>query len=194
MGNVITISRQYGSGGRELGEKLAKKLGIPLYDKELLNLIAKKENIEVSLLESFDETEPDLDNYTVRNVMPDYQISMAKKVFEAYSRTILALGEKEDCVIVGRCADVILPDSVRIFVYADMDHRLARIRNIEHLSENEARKRIFKMDKRRRDYRKFYCEQDWGILTDYDLCLNTGKAGVDGAVESALAYINQIFG
>lgn len=189
MGKVITISRQYGSGGRELGEKLAKKLGIPLYDKELLNLIAEKEKIEVSLLESFDEMEPDLDNYTVRNVMPDYQISMAKKVFAAYSRTILALSEKEDCVIVGRCADVILPDSVRIFVYADMDYRLARIKSIEQSSENEARKLIRKMDNRRRDYRKFYCEQDWGIITDYDLCLNTGKTGVDGAVESALAYI-----
>lgn len=190
MRKVITISRQYGSGGRELGEKLAAKLGIPLYDKELLNLIAKKENIEVSLLESFDEMEPDLDNYTVRNVMPDYQISMAKKVFAAYSRTILALAEKEDCVIVGRCADVILPDSVRIFVYADMDYRLARIRGIEQNSENEARKLINKMDNRRRAYRKFYCERDWGILTDYDLCLNTGKTGVDGAVDAALAYIN----
>lgn len=190
MSKVITISRQYGSGGRELGEKLAKKLGIPLYDKELLNLIAAKEKIEVSLLESFDEMEPDLDNYTVRNVMPDYQISMAKKVFAAYSRTILALGENEDCVIVGRCADVILPDSVRLFVYADMDARLARIRCIEQLTENEARKLIRKIDNRRRDYRRFYCDQDWGILTDYDLCLNTAKTGVDGAVEAALAYVS----
>lgn len=190
MKKVITISRQYGSGGRELGERLAAKLGVPLYDKELLNLIAEKEKIEVSLLESFDEMEPDLDNYTVRNIMPDYQISMAKKVFAAYSRTILALGEKEDCVIVGRCADVILPNSIRIFVYADMDYRLDRIRHIGQLSEQEAQKLIRKMDNRRRNYRKFYCEQDWGIITDYDLCLNTGKTGIDGAVETVLSYIN----
>lgn len=190
MKKVITISRQYGSGGRELGERLAAKLGVPLYDKELLNLIAEKEKIEVSLLESFDEMEPDLDNYTVRNIMPDYQISMAKKVFAAYSRTILALGEKKDCVIVGRCADVILPNSIRIFVYADMDYRLDRIRHIGQLSEQEAQKLIRKMDNRRRNYRKFYCEQDWGIITDYDLCLNTGKTGIDGAVETVLLYIN----
>lgn len=189
MGNVITISRQYGSGGRELGERLSKELGIPLYDKELINLIAEKENIEVSLLESYDEMKPDLDNYTVRNIMPDYQISMAKKVYAAYSRTILTLGEKEPCVIVGRCADVILPDSVRIFVHADLDYRLARIKAREGLSESETRKLIRKMDNRRRDYRKFYCELDWGTITDYDLSLNIGKIGMDGALETVLAYV-----
>lgn len=189
MGNVITISRQYGSGGRELGERLSERLGIPLYDKELINLIAKKENIEVSLLESYDEMKPDLDNYTVRNIMPEYQISMAKKVYAAYSRTILALGEKEPCVIVGRCADVILPDSVRVFVHADPDYRLARVKAREELSESEARKLIRKMDNRRRDYRKFYCELDWGTITDYDLSLNIGKIGMDGALETVLSYV-----
>lgn len=192
MSKAITISRQYGSGGRELGESLAEKLGIPLYDKELLNLIAEKEKIEVSLLESLDETEPNLDNYTVRNIMPDYQISMAKKVFAAYSRTIQMLGEKESCVIVGRCADVILPDSVRIFIYADMDYRLARVRNRDHISDTEARKLILTMDNRRREYRRFYCEQDWGIITNYDLCLNIGKSGVDGAAETILAYMDHV--
>lgn len=192
MGNVITISRQYGSGGRELGELLAKKLGIPLYDKELINLIAQQENIEVSLLESYDEMKPDLDNYTVCNIMPEYQISMAKKVYAAYSRTILALGEKEPCVIVGRCADVILPDSVRVFVQADPDYRLARVKAREGISDSEAKKLIQKMDNRRRDYRKFYCELDWGTITGYDLSINIGKIGMDGAVETVLTYVNAV--
>lgn len=192
MGNVITISRQYGSGGRELGEKLAAKLGIPLYDKELLNLIAKKENIEVSLLESYDEMEPDLDNYTVRNIVPEYQISMAKDIFSAYSRTIRNLGEKHDCVIVGRCADVILPDSVRIFVHASLEHRLARIKSREHLSESEAKKQILKTDSRRRKYRQFYCDKDWGTITDFDLCLNIGKIDMDSAVQTVLAYLEHM--
>lgn len=140
MEHVITISRQYGSGGRELGERLAKELGIPLYDKELINLIAERE-------------------------------------------------KKGPCVIVGRCADVILPDSVRLFVYADLDCRIGRIRSRQGLTENEARKKIRKMDNSRRDYRRFYCERDWGILTDYDLCINIGKVGPDRALATVPAYV-----
>ncbi|MGN0373529.1 MAG: AAA family ATPase [Enterocloster sp.] len=192
MSQVITISRQYGSGGRELGEKLAKELGIPFYDKEMINMIARKENIEVALLEACDEMEPDLDNYTMRDVTPHYQIDMAKKVFDAYSRMIVNLAKKGPCVIVGRCSDVILPDSVKIFVYADDAARIERLRRIhqkEEMSEDRAAKEIRKMDKRRSNYRKFFCDREWGRMSEYDLCLNTGRTGVDGAVETALTYV-----
>lgn len=195
MGSVITISRQYGSGGRELGEKLAEKMGIPFYDKELINMIARKENIEVSLLETCDEAAPDLNSYTARDVAPDYQIEMARKVFEAYSRVIRELAAKEPCVIVGRCADVIIPDSVKVFVYADQDARIRRIREIcskEELSENRAVKDIARMDRSRQAYHKFFCGKEWGRMEDYDICLNTTRTGVDGAVEAVLAYVRQM--
>lgn len=195
MCKVITISRQYGSGGRELGEKLAKKLGIPFYDKELINMIARKEHIEVSLLETCDESAPDLSSYTSRDIAPDYQISMARQVFEAYSRVLRELAEKGPCVIVGRCGDVIVPDSVKVFVYADLDARISRIRRIhsaENLSENRAVKDIRSMDKKRQAYHMFYCGREWGKMEDYDICVNTAKTGVDGALEAVAAYLEQV--
>lgn len=134
MSKVITISRQYGSGGRELGEKLAGKLGIPLYDKELINMITREENIEISLLEAYDEEEPDLNSYTARDIAPDYQIDMAKKVFEAYSRVLRDLAAKGPCVIVVRCGDVV-SDSVKVFVYAEPDAGVRRIREIRSREE-----------------------------------------------------------
>ena len=191
MSYVVTISRQYGSGGRELGEKLAKKLGIPFYDKELINLIAEKENIEVSLLEAYDEAEPDLEGYTARNIAPTYQTDMAMKVFDAYSRTIRNLAKQGPCVIVGRCADAILLDSVRVFVYSDLDSRIHRIREKEGLSPEAARKHIEQMDRRRRGYRRFYCRMEWARMENYDICLNTGRVGVDGALETLLTYLEQ---
>lgn len=194
MSKVITISRQYGSGGRELGEKLAAKLGIPFYDKELINMIARKENIEVSLLEACDEAEPDLNSYTARDIAPDYQIDMAKKVFEAYSRVIRELAEKEPCVLVGRCAEVIVPDSVKVFVYAGLDARISRIRRIhsaEEMSESRAEKEIRRMDRRRRNYHRFYCDKEWGQMEDYDICVNTTDVGVNGALEAVAAYVEQ---
>ena len=101
MNRVITISRQYGSGGRELGEKLAARLGIPFYDKELVGMIAREGKIETAVLEAYDEVEPDLDNYSLRDVPPDYQIAMTQKLYAAQCRVILDLAAKGPCVIVG---------------------------------------------------------------------------------------------
>lgn len=100
MNRVITISRQYGSGGRELGEKLAARLGIPFYDKELVGMIAREGKIETAVLEAYDEVEPDLDNYSLRDVPPDYQIAMTQKLYAAQCRVILDLAAKgplRDC-------------------------------------------------------------------------------------------------
>ena len=127
MNRVITISRQYGSGGRELGEKLAERLGIPFYDKELVGMIAREGNMETAVLEAYDEVEPDFDNYSLRDVPPDYQIAMTQKLYAAQCRVILDLAAKGPCVMVGRCADAILPDAIRLFVYAGMEQRMERI-------------------------------------------------------------------
>ncbi len=193
MNKVITISRQYGSGGRELGEKLAQRLGIPFYDKELIKMIAKEGNIEASMLEAYDEVEPDFDNYSVRDIPPDYQIAMTQKIYSAQCSVINELAAKGPCVIVGRCADAILPEAVRIFVFADMACRVRRIAALmPDLPADKVEKRIISVDRRRKAYHEYYSTKNWGQMEGYDLCLNTGKTGVDGGLEAAVAYIMNI--
>lgn len=193
MNRVITISRQYGSGGRELGEKLAARLGIPFYDKELVGMIAREGNMETAVLEAYDEVEPDFDNYSLRDVPPDYQIAMTQKLYAAQCRVILDLAAKGPCVMVGRCADAILPDAIRLFVYAGMEQRRERISKLHpDLPGDQVEKRIISVDRKRKAYHEYYSTKDWGEMEGYDLCLNTGKTGVDGCLETALAYIKHV--
>lgn len=193
MNRAITISRQYGSGGRELGEKLAKKLGIPFYDKELIAMIAKEGNIEPSILEANDEVEPDLDNYSTRLIEPDYQIAMTQRIYKAQASVIKSLDEKGACVIVGRCADAILPDAVNIFVFADLESRIKRIMSLHpELSRQEAADSISGVDRRRKAYHEYYSPIEWGQMDAYDICVNSGLIGVDGCVDAVLTYINHV--
>lgn len=193
MNKVITISRQYGSGGRELGEKLAQKLGIPFYDKELIKMIAKEGNMEAAMVEAYDEVEPDFDNYSVRDIPPDYQIAMTQKIYSAQSRVIGDLASKGPCVIVGRCADAILPEAVRIFMFADLESRVRRIADrMPGLPADKLEKRIISVDRRRKAYHEYYSTKGWGEMDGYDLCLNTGKAGINGCLETAEAYIRAV--
>lgn len=193
MNRAITISRQYGSGGRELGEKLAKELGIPFYDKELIAMIAKEGGIEPSILEANDEVEPDLDNYSTRQIVPEYQIAMTQRIYEAQARVIEKLEKEGACVIVGRCADAILPEAVNIFVFADWDSRLRRIMSLHpELSKDEAEESIALVDRRRKAYHEYYSPLEWGKMEAYDICLNSGLTGVDGCLEAVLAYIKHI--
>lgn len=193
MNKVITISREYGSGGRELGMKLADKLGIPFYDKELIGMIAKEGNIEESVLKANDEVVPDLDNYSAREIPPYYQIAMSERIYKVQSKVIQDLADKGPCVIVGRCADAILKDSVDIFVYADLDSRVRRIRSLEpNLSEESARLEIRSIDKKRKAYHQYYSGKEWGIMKDYHLCLNSSLAGVEGCLEAVFAYLKYV--
>ena len=193
MDRAITISRQYGSGGRELGEKLAKKLGIPFYDKELIAMIAKEGNIEPSILEANDEVEPDLDNYSTRLIEPEYQIAMTQRIYAVQETVIKSLAEKGACVIVGRCADAILPDAVNIFVFSDMENRINRIMSLNPgLTREEAKASILAVDKRRKAYHEYYSTTQWGDMDAYDICLNSGLAGVEGCLEAALTYIKYV--
>ncbi|MCC8025095.1 MAG: cytidylate kinase-like family protein [Clostridium sp.] len=193
MNRAITISRQYGSGGRELGEKLAKRLGIPFYDKELIAMIAREGGIEPSILEANDEVEPDLDNYSTREIVPEYQIAMTQRIYEAQARVIEKLGKEGACVIVGRCADAILPEAVNVFVFGDLDSRLKRIMSLHpELSKEEAKESIALVDRRRKAYHEYYSPLEWGKMDAYDICLNSGLTGVDGCLEAVLTYIEHI--
>jgi len=192
---IITIGRQFGSGGHELGRKLAARLGIPFYDKELLTEAAARTDLTKDMIESLDEQPTNSFLYSVSvgsyGFNADVQLPLGNRVFLAMTEAIRELAEKGSCVIVGRCAEYVLAKEeslVRVFVRADRDARIQRI--VEHLnvSEKEAAAMMVKTDKKRASYHDFYCDDKWGAATSYDIVVNSSLLGIDGAVEMLAQY------
>ncbi|MBR2935107.1 MAG: cytidylate kinase-like family protein [Oscillospiraceae bacterium] len=183
MGRIITIGREFGSGGRELGRRLAEELGIEYYDREILTQIAKHTSMAEEYIQNVVERQPhSLLPITIGRsfaYVEDYAFKQAQAVYQAQSKIIRELAEKSDCVIIGRCADYILRDQkpLRIFVYADLESRIARCMDRrsegEDLTEKELKKQIQAMDKNRARYYEFYTGTKWGDKLNYDLCINT---------------------
>ena len=210
MPRVITIGRQFGSGGHEVGLRLAKKMGIPFYDKELISLTAKNSRFAESYLEKMDEQKPSFLNIgsagimsgaggtsSAQNAMSQfYNLSPNDQIFLATSKVMHSLAEKGPCVIVGRCADYILRDidPVNFFIYADMKDRVARkiaLDDHQHLNEQEMEKLIRQTDKTRSKYYEYYSHEVWGAAKNYHLCIDTSVVGVDGAVEIIMKFIEE---
>jgi cytidylate kinase len=192
---IITIGRQFGSGGHEIGEKLAKKLGIPLYDKELIKLIAKESGLCEKVLESYDEKPTNSLLYSiVMDVYPSVMYSgptIDQQIYQAGYDTIRNLS-KESCVIVGRCADYILrdcPDLISVFVHANDDFRAERVAAEYKVSDAKAREMLVKTDKKRASYYNFQSDKKWGMASSYNLCLESSSLGIDRSVELILNYI-----
>ena len=192
---IITIARQYGSGGREIGEKVAKKLGITLYDKRLITDAAAKGNLDENVSKMADESAANSLLYTLAmgsNVLGTtmhfgYKMPLNDKLFILQSEIIKEKAKDESCVIIGRCADYVLRDEekvLRIFVYGDLDHRQARIaaRHPE-LKSMQVIDVINKTDKRRSSYYNFYTGNKWGKYDNYDMAINSSTLGIDGAAE-----------
>ena len=182
---VITIGREFGSGGHEIGMKLAEKLGIKCYDKELLELAAKESGLCEELFASQDEKPTNSFLYSL--VMP-----INHKVFLAQFDAIKKLAERESCVIVGRCADYALEDNpyaVSVFIKASLDERVQRIKRIYELNDSKAADLIQKTDKRRASYYNYYSSKKWGEAKSYNLCIDSGLVGVDGAIDMILKFI-----
>lgn len=183
MGRIITIGREFGSGGRELGRRLAEELNIEYYDREILTEIAKHTSLAEAYIQNVVERQPhSLLPITIGRsfaYVEDYAFKQAQAVYQAQSKIIRDLAEKSDCVIIGRCADYILRDKhpMRIFVYADLESRVARCMarrtEGEELTEKEMKKQILAMDKNRARYYEFYTAAKWGDKLNYDLCINT---------------------
>lgn len=193
---VIAVSRQYGSGGHEIGRKLADKLGVKFYDKELLAKIAKDSGMSKNLIEYYDEMPSKsllfslaMDAYP----MSFTEVPINQKVFQAQVDTIRKISEEGPCVIIGRCADSILsdnPDLVSVFIHADMDAKIARVKDRDGLSEDKARERIIKTDKKRASFYNYYSlEKRWGDIGSHDLTLDSGKLGIDKSVELLYDYL-----
>ncbi len=184
MNKIITIGREFGSGGREFGRRLAEELGFEYYDKEIVTEISKHTKLSEEYVQQIIECTPHrLYPITIGQSMSfveDYSFTQAQSVYRAQSKILKELADKSNCVIVGRCADYILKDykPFNIFIYADLQSRIARCveRKSEeemHLTEKQIKRRIIKLDRNRARYYSFYTGKKWGDKRNYDLCINT---------------------
>lgn len=203
MTRVITIGRQYGSAGHDIGEMIAKELGYKFYDKELVEIAAKKSNISQEAVKEIDEKATSSllyslasGNYSLRGISGPlyYEMPLNDKLFIAQSEVIKEVAAKDNCVIVGRCADYVLEDAenidlLSVFIYASQEFRMKRVREAFDLTEKQARDRVNKTDKQRRIYYSYYSNRDWGAMSNYDMCLNTGKIGIKEAADIIINYI-----
>lgn len=199
---VITIGRQFGSGGYEIGTILSKKLGIKLYDKELIALAAEESGYCKEILDSHDEKPTSSflyslvsDTYSMNGftsaLLSDMPLN--QKVFLAQFDTIKKLADRESCIIVGRCAEYALegrPDCAHIFIYADMDARIRRIAKLHDLTDAKAKDLIQKTDKKRANYHNYYSNKKWGDAATYDLCINSTPLGMEGTADLIIHYIH----
>lgn len=203
---VITIGRQYGSAGREIGFKLAERLGIKCYDNELLKEAAKESGLCEQIFETHDEKPTQSFLYSL--VMDTYSMGynntgfvdmpLSHKVFLAQFDAIKKIADREACVIVGRCADYALENYrrvVSIFIHADMDSRIARIKERRNIAKDaDAKDIIAKTDKKRASYYNYYTSKKWGDAKSYDLCINSGMFGTDGTVDFLEELARRKFG
>ena len=195
MANIIvTIGREYGSGGREIGEKLAKELGFSFYDKDLLKIIAEKSGIQEQVLAKADEaaSNPLFAPYYPPSIDPG---SLNDRVFKMEADLIKEKADTENCVIVGRCANCVLEDRenvIRVFVYADIEKRINRVMSRHGIVDRDvALKLIKKTDKQRRAYYQFYSEMKWGRIEGQDIMINSGLLGIDGTVALLKSIVEQ---
>lgn len=200
MRSIITISREFGSGGREIGKILSEQLDIPFYDKELLEIASRESGICQELFVKHDENYTSsllfslvMGNYPMTadgRINPDMPLN--HKIFLAQFDTIKSLAEKGPCVIVGRCADYVLKNMtnvVNFFVSGNIIEKKARILERYDIEKNKAEDFIRKTDKRRASYYNYYTDMKWGEAKNYDLCINSSKTGIDGAVRLMKDYI-----
>ena len=177
---IITINRMYGSGGRAIGKALAEELGIGFYDKELIEIAARDKNIPFGELADVDEKRPGAWSFPVNHeiqISQDYRaIPMNDVLFELQRDIILSLSDKEDCVIVGRCANHILQDrTLSVFIYAPFETRVKNVMERLDREEKSARKLVKRMDKERKSYYEFFTDENWLDMGQYDLCIDSSK-------------------
>ena len=180
---IITISREFGSGGRFIGEEVAKKLGIAYYDKNIINEIAEKSGLSPEYIQENAELSPKKGLFSYAFAGRDITgKSVEDMVYEAQRKVILDLAQKEPCVIIGRNADYILRDRddvLNVFIHGNMPEKIQRITRLYNVDEQEAVKMIEDTDKRRRANYNFYTEQSWGKASNYTLSLNSSQLGYD---------------
>ena len=183
---IITISREFGSGGRTIGKEVAKKLGIPCYDKDLIEKISEETGYAKDFIEEEGEYAPNSNSFAYMFLGRGLDgLSNADKIWIAQKKVIKDIASKGPCVIVGRCADYVLRDRndcLNVFVYADKKLRAERIVNKYGENKVNREKRLYDKDKKRKLNYKYFTEQDWGKRENYHLCIDSGFLGISKAV------------
>ena len=197
MGRIITIGREFGSGGRELGRRLADELGYAYYDSEILNEIAKETEYSKAYIEELSQGRPvplfPIHYGSTWSPSNDPHFQNALDIFSSQKKILLELAGKSDCIIIGRCADYILEEfkPFRIFIYASIDSKLARCKERskqgEAFNDREMVRRIQRIDKERRQHYEFYTGRKWGAKENYDLMINTTDRDIKTLVKGILA-------
>jgi len=199
---VICMNREFGSGGRAVGEKLAEILGIPFYDKNLLAKAAMENGVPEESVTALDEQPLGWASMGIpmgmrspyKNIHDDNTFYVMNDwVFNILGKTIMGIAAEGSCIIVGRASEEILkedPDMVSIFIHADKAFRIKRISEFERVSVQEAEQIIKKMDKKRANYNNYYSEKKWGACASYDFSISTSKFGIDGAVKAVLNLLD----
>ena len=192
---IVTISRQYGSGGRYIGENLAKAMGVPCFDEKLIDMVAKESGFAQSFVAEKGErmTGSLLFNIAsslsfANNVFSTNNgVTLQDEIYFTQNRIIKELADKGPCVIVGRCADYILrerEDCLNVFIFADNESKIERAEKYFNITREEAPAVLKKKDKARANHYKYYTDQEWGMASNYDLCLNSGLIGIEGCVKA----------
>lgn len=202
MKTIITIGREYGSGGKEVSKKLSEKLGIPFYDDEFSESVAEAVNAHPDVVKKVDERATNSLLYTLvsggglRGISDviQYEMHINDKVFVGQSNFIKETANKGPCIFLGRCADYVLDGAdnlLRVFLYADMDSKIKRISSLYDLDAKKAKDEIIKVEKQRKTHYNYYTDREWDDISTYDLCINVGLLGVDNTVDLIIDCVNK---
>lgn len=203
MDKVITISRQFGSGGREIGRKLAEKYNIPFYDNELITRAAKESGFAEAVFRNAETKATNSLLYSLAMGMTAYggndtgfsTLSLDDQIYLAQAEVIRKVAEEGPCVIVGRCADYVLKgraNVVNVFICADMEFRKKRAVEVEKMSPDKLEDAIRKIDKRRANYYNYHATEKWGRIENYHIAVKSNEIGIDGCVDVIKAYVDSI--
>ena len=203
MKKIVTISRQYGSGGREIGKKLAEQFGIPFYDNEIISRAAKETGFSEAAFQTVEDKATNSLLYSIAmgmNVFKNQEVGFAglsldDRIFLAQSNVIRKVAEEGPCVIVGRCADYILRDldrGVNVFISADLDFRIKRSIHVDHIAPEHAAETVAKKDKSRGNYYRYHTGDRWDNLFNYALTIRSDLAGIDKTVECIKQYVQSM--
>ncbi len=200
MNHIITISRQHGSGGREIGALVSKKLGIPYYDNDLIQLAAEKSGFSEEHFRDYDKFATNSFLYSLVRGFQYHQNatgvwSLEDKIYTTQSKVIRELAEKEPCIIIGRCADYVLSDMpglVKLFIYGALDARAERVAKKENITTEKAIDKIKSADKRRQNYYNYHADRKWGEAQNYNLCIDSSFCGVEKAADIICDFVNKV--
>ena len=194
---VISISREFGSGGRLIGKRLAARLGIPCYDRTIIQKTAEKSGLSPDFIARAEERARSRFHLSIAHVgiggaAMHHGVPVSHQAFFAQADVIRELADQGPCVIVGRCSDYVLgdrPECLKIFIHGDLAHRVTRCREDYRLDDLDLERRVLQMDRGRANYYNYYTGRQWGDMHRYDLAINSSTAGIDGSVDLIAALL-----